>query len=74
MAYGLKASSCHPLRFHILGTFGDTNVERKRCTHDIILTLFESSDWKVPVSNVKVTSYVQLSVYVLRSCHQKSLI
>ena len=28
-----------------LETFGDTNVERKRCTYDVNLTWFESADW-----------------------------
>ena len=33
------------LLFLLIGTFDDTNVERKRCMYDINLTWFENADW-----------------------------
>ena len=31
--------------WYTLETFGDTNIERKRCMYDVNLTWFESADW-----------------------------
>ena len=57
----------------LIGTFGDKNVERKRCTNDVNLTWFESAYWtstSICTSNWRHTQ----SVCVLRSCHQRIIV
>ena len=67
-------ASCLCLLYWSLGTFGDTNVERKRWAYDVTLTSLTGA---CPISAFVRTASNRRHVYVkrlrLRSCHQRSL-
>ena len=48
----------HYVDVTFLNTFGETNMDRKRCTYDVWRGL-KAPIGQAPVSDVKVTSYVQ---------------